>query len=92
MASAAYTNLRGYTAPIPRLSPTSLFPLFFHPSHASGLDGVSRVRLISNSGTHAKFEKFEGQEDPEYNNGPQQEPFQQVEETEEDDRCSLIWC
>ncbi|KAI3445293.1 hypothetical protein Pfo_001958 [Paulownia fortunei] len=86
MASATFSNPLGYMASIPRLHSPSHFSSILQPSHACGFNGISRLRLISNSRTHAKFEKFQGQENLE-DDDPQQEPIQQVEETEEDDSC-----
>ncbi|KAK6139364.1 hypothetical protein DH2020_026872 [Rehmannia glutinosa] len=88
MASATYSNMATYMPSIPKLSSTSHFPSSVYPSNACGSNGISRLRLISSSRTHAKFEKFQGQDDLEEDDDPQQEPIQQfVEETEEDDSC-----
>ncbi|KAL2254126.1 uncharacterized protein LOC105168903 [Sesamum indicum] len=83
MASATYSSLAGSIASIRRRPATSQSLYTSLPCH---LNGISRLRLISSSRTQAKFEKFQGQENPEEDDA-QEPPVEQVEETEEDDSC-----
>ncbi|KAL0384818.1 UNVERIFIED_CONTAM: hypothetical protein Sradi_2876100 [Sesamum radiatum] len=83
MASATYSSLAGSIASIRRRPATSRS---LYPSLPCRLNGISRLRLISSSRTQAKFEKFQGQENPEEDEA-QEPPADQVEEAEEDDSC-----
>lgn len=98
--ASTYTNLSCYVPSIPKRSSTPNFSSSLYPSNTCGYSGISRHKAISSSRTHAKFEKFQGQENLEEFtelSSLDPEPIQEEEEREEDDRfvfqliIHLIW-
>ncbi|XP_027159926.1 uncharacterized protein LOC113761238 isoform X1 [Coffea eugenioides] len=98
MASSC-SNLSCYfpSAPKPKLrSSTTRYPSFLCPSNTFGCNGVSLHKAVSNSRMRAKFENFEGQENPaaadddtSHNSSldTQEHFIQEEEKKEEDDSC-----
>ncbi|XP_022895976.1 uncharacterized protein LOC111410048 [Olea europaea var. sylvestris] len=88
--ASTYTNLSCYVPSIPKRSSTPNFSSSLYPSNTCGYSGISRHKAISSSRTHAKFEKFQGQENLEEFtelSSLDPEPIQEDEEREEDDSC-----
>ncbi|KAL8545602.1 hypothetical protein ACS0TY_005653 [Phlomoides rotata] len=90
MASVSLSNMAqpGCIMPsIPRISSSTSHFSSSSSSNTGSFNGISRLRIISNSRIRAKFDKFQAEENIEDEEGLQQEPIQQVEEIEEDDSC-----
>ncbi|CAI9769003.1 unnamed protein product [Fraxinus pennsylvanica] len=90
--ASTYTNLSCYVPSIPKRSSTRNFSSSVYPSNTCGYSGISHHKAISSSRTHAKFEKFQGQENPEEFtelSSLDPEPIQEDEEREEEDDSCL---
>ncbi|PHT41342.1 hypothetical protein CQW23_20196 [Capsicum baccatum] len=83
----ASSNLSWCCSPIPKPSSKTPFSSSLSPLNTSGFSGISLHKSISSSRVHAKFDKFQSQENLEQQL-PQQ-PLQTMdeEEQEEDDSC-----
>ncbi|XP_051125238.1 uncharacterized protein LOC127247450 [Andrographis paniculata] len=83
MVSSTFLSPATCLASIPRLPSTATFSASL-PSLCPGR--TSHLGLISTSRMRAKFEKFQGPENPEEDN-TQQASIEQVEQAQEDDSC-----
>ncbi|XP_060219138.1 uncharacterized protein LOC132645901 [Lycium barbarum] len=76
------------SAPIPKISPKTPFSSSLLPLNTRGFVGISLQKFISSSRVHAKFDKFQGQDNLEqdFTESPSLDPQLQTIE-EEDDSC-----
>lgn len=84
MASSSYSTLSWCCAPIPKSSSKTPFSSSLLPLNTRGFSGISLHKSVSSSRAHAKFDKFQGQENLEP--APLDPQLQEIEEEEEDDR------
>ncbi|KAH0731593.1 hypothetical protein KY289_002781 [Solanum tuberosum] len=85
MASASYSSLSWCCAPIPKPSFTTPFSSSLFPLNTPGFSGILLHKSVPSSRTHAKFDKFQGQENLEPD--PQLQTMEEEEDQEEDDSC-----
>lgn len=86
MASALYSSLSWCCTPIPKPSFKTPFSSSIYPLNTRGFSGISLHKSVPSSRTHAKFDKFQGQENLEPD--PQLQTVEE-EDQEEDDRW--VW-
>ncbi|XP_004230190.1 uncharacterized protein [Solanum lycopersicum] len=84
MASALYSSLSWCCTPIPKPSFKTPFSSSIYPLNTRGFSGISLHKSVPSSRTHAKFDKFQGQENLEPD--PQLQTVEE-EDQEEDDSC-----
>ncbi|KAK4378968.1 hypothetical protein RND71_000830 [Anisodus tanguticus] len=92
MASSSYSTLSWCSPPIPKPSSKTPFSSSLLPLNTRGFSGISLHKSVSSSRVHAKFDKFQGQENLEQElieSAPLDPQLQTIEEDEEEDDSCL---
>ncbi|XP_055816755.1 uncharacterized protein LOC129886201 [Solanum dulcamara] len=87
MASSSYSSFSWCSAPIPKPSSKTPFSSSLFSLNTRGFSGISLHKSVSSSRAHAKFDKFQGQENLEPVPLDPQLQTMEEEEQEEDDSC-----